>query len=290
MPYFETTDRVRLAYEDHGSGRPVVFLASWTLASDMWEYQLPFLVEEGFRCVLLDRRGHGRSDRPSTGYDLDTLADDVAALIGHLDLRDVTLVGHSAGGAEAARYLARHGEERIAGVAFVSAVLPFLLQTDDNPEGLPGELGEAAVAQFRSDRPRWFADRAQGFFATHLGNDVSPALIDHTMRRCLDTSPIATVAMWRSVFRTDHRASLREITVPALVVHGAADQSALVAMTGRRTAALVPGAVYEEYPTGGHGLYVTHRDRLTADLLGLLARSGARAATATPSALTGSRR
>lgn len=207
--FFTTHDGTSLAYEDYGQGEPVLFLASWALSSDMWEYQIPFLVERGYRCVTLDRRGHGRSERPSTGYDLDTCADDVAALIEHLDLRGVTLVGHSAGGAEAARYLARHGEDRIARVAFVSAVLPFLKRTEDNPEGRPEEGLRA-------------------------------------------------------------RAALREITVPALVVHGAADASALVDLTGRRTAALVPGAVYKEYPTGGHGLFVTHKDALNDDLLAFI--------------------
>lgn len=226
--------------------------------------------------MLLDRRGHGRSDWASTGYDLDTLAGDVATLLERLDLRDVTLVGFSSGGAEVARYLALYGEERIAGVAFVSAVIPFLRRTDDNPNGATLEMSEASVAQFRSDRPKWFTDRSQGYFATHLGNDVSPALVDHTMRRCLDVSPTATVALWRAVSAADHRAGLREIGVPALVVHGGADQSAPVALTGRRTAELVPDAVYEEYPTAGHGLYVTHRDPLNAALLDLLARSEVR--------------
>ncbi|MFC7384001.1 alpha/beta fold hydrolase [Sphaerisporangium rhizosphaerae] len=267
MPFFETADRTRLAYEDYGTGAPIVFAASWALDADMWEYQVPFFVERGYRCVLLDRRGHGRSDRPSGGYDLDTLADDLAALIEHLGLREVTLVGHSTGGAEVARYLARHGEERVARVAFVSAVLPFLMRTEDNPEGAPEELSEAAVGRFLTDRPKWFHDRAQGFFATHLGNDVSPALVGLGVQRCLATSPVATVQIWRASFRADHRAALRAITVPALVVHGAADQSARVEVTGRRTAALVPGCAYKEYPTGGHGIFVTHKDRLNADLL-----------------------
>lgn len=270
VPYFETSDHTRLAYEDYGTGTPIVFAASWVLAGDMWEYQVPFFVEQGYRCVLLDRRGHGRSDRPSDGYDIDTLADDLADLIEHLDLQSATLVGHSTGGAEVARYLARHGEDRVANVTFVSAVLPFLQLTDDNPEGTPEALSEAAVTQFRTDRPRWFADRAQGFFATHLGNDVSPALIDLGVRRCLDTSPMATIALWRSAFRTDHRESLRRITVPTLIVHGTADQSALVEKTGRRTAQLVPGSVYREYPTAGHGLFVTHRDQLNNDILDLV--------------------
>ncbi|MEV7012394.1 alpha/beta hydrolase [Streptosporangium sp. NPDC051022] len=270
MPYFESADGTRLAYEDYGTGAPIVFVASWALSSDMWEYQVPFFVDRGYRCVLLDRRGHGRSDRPSGGYDMDTRADDLATLVEHLDLREITLVGHSAGGAEVARYLARHGEERVARVAFVSAVLPFLKRTDDNPEGAPEAVCKAVIARFQSDRPGWFAQRAQGFYATHLGNDVSPALVDLTMRQCLETSPMATTEVWRSSFHADHREGLRAITVPTLVVHGAADQSAAVEMTGRRTAGLVPGSVYKEYPTGGHGLFVTHRERLNADLLDLI--------------------
>jgi pimeloyl-ACP methyl ester carboxylesterase len=270
MPFFDTPDGTRLSYEDYGTGAPIVLAASWALNADMWEYQVPFFVEQGYRCVLYDRRGHGRSDRPSAGYDLDTLAADLAGLIQHLDLRQVTLVGHSAGGAEVARYLARHGQDRVARVAFVSAVLPFLKQSADNPEGLPEAACEAVIAQFQRDRPKWFSDRAQGFFATHLGNDVSPALIDHTMRQCLSASPMATTQMWRSMFHTDHRAGLREIGVPALIVHGAADQSAIIDVSGRRTARLVPGNVYKEYPTAGHGLFVTHRDALNADILELI--------------------
>jgi non-heme chloroperoxidase len=276
MPFFTGSDGTQLAYEDHGTGRPLVLLAGWTLASDMWEYQVPFLLEAGYRCVLLDRRGHGRSDRPSGGYEMDTLADDVAALVEHLDLRDVTLIGHSMGAAESVRYLARHGEDRVAAVAVVAGGLPYLERTEDNPEGVPLEASEATVAQLRRDRPKWFADRAQGYFATHLFNDVSPALVEDGVRQCLRASPFATVQLWRALFGADNRAGLRAITVPTLVVHGSADQSAPVEMTGRRTAALVPGAVYREYPTAGHGLYVTHRDQLNADLLELLARTGDR--------------
>jgi pimeloyl-ACP methyl ester carboxylesterase len=274
MPHFTTTDGTRLAYEDHdtsgGTGEPIVFVASWVLDTDMWEYQIPYFAERGYRCIALDRRGHGRSDRPSAGYDIDTTGDDLAALLEHLDLTGVTLVGHSFGGAEVARYLARHGEERVARVAFVSAVLPFLKQTDDNPEGLPEAALEATIAQFRTDRPQWFARQAQVWYATHLGNDVSPALIDWTIGKCLSTSPWAATQLFRSMFHADHRAGLREITVPTLVVHGAADTSAPVALTGRRTSQLVPGCRYVEYPTAGHGLFVTHAQQLNAELLELL--------------------
>ncbi|OLT05040.1 arylesterase [Pseudonocardia sp. CNS-004] len=276
MPHFTTTDGTRLAYEDYGtgggSGEPIVFVASWVLDADMWEYQIPFFAERGYRCIALDRRGHGRSDRPPTGYDIDTTADDLAALLEHLDLTGVTLVGHSFGGAEVARYLARHGEDRVARVAFVSAVVPFLKQTDDNPDGLPEAALEATIAQFRTDRPKWFAQQAQVWYATHLGNEVSPALIDWTLGKCLSASPWATTQLFRSMFHADHRAGLREITVPSLVVHGAADTSAPVELTGRRTAHLVPGCRYVEYPTAGHGLFVTHAEQLNAELLELLKR------------------
>ena len=269
MPTFQTADATTLHYEDYGAGRPIVLVASWTLGAPMWEYQVPFLVEHGYRCVLPERRGHGRSGRPAGGYDLDTMADDLAELLDALDLTAITLVGMSAGGGEVARYLQRHGTDRVAGVAFLSAVLPFLEHTPDNPAGLPVELCELAVSQFRSDRPKWFAERAQGYFATHLGNDVSPALIEDSVRQCLSCSPVATVDMWRSAFHTDHRDTLRALELPVLVVHGSADQSAPVELTGRRTAELVPGCDYREYPTAGHGLYVTHRDQLNADLLEL---------------------
>jgi non-heme chloroperoxidase len=267
MPFFETADGTRLAYEDYGAGPPIVFVSAWVLNADMWEYQVPFFAEHGYRCVLPDRRGHGRSDRPGSGYDLDTRADDLATLIGQLDLQEVTLVAHSMGGGEAVRYLARHGEQRIARVAFLAALLPCLKLTEDNPLGLPEAASETMVAQLRTDRPKWFADRAQGYFATHLGNDVSPALIDNEVRRCLSASPVATVEVWRAGFHADHRAALRAITVPALIIHGAADQSAPIDLTSRRTAELVAGCVYKEYPTAGHGLYITHADQVNADVL-----------------------
>ncbi|HEX6501108.1 MAG TPA: alpha/beta hydrolase [Micromonosporaceae bacterium] len=242
MPFFETTDGTRLAYEDYGDGPPIVFVASWALSAEMWEYQVPFFVERGYRCVLPERRGHGRSDRPARGYDLDTRTDDLAALLEHLDLTSATLVGHSAGGAEVANYLARHGTGRVVAAAFVASTLPALKRTADNPVGLPDEACATMIAQLRRDRPKWFADRAQGFFATHLGNDVSPALVEHTLRQCLATAPYALAPVFRSTFESDLRDVLRELTLPVLVAHGTADQSAPVEVTGRRTAELCPAA------------------------------------------------
>ncbi len=267
MPFFETNDGVRLAYEDYGTGEPLVLLASWALGADMWEYQVPFFLRHGYRCVMLDRRGHGRSDRPSTGYDVDTRSDDVAALIGHLGLHGVTLVAQSGGGGEAVRYLARHGQDRVARVALLATTLPFLKLTDDNPEGVPESVLEADLAQLRTDRPRWFADRAQGYFATHLGGNTSPALVDHLIRQCLTASPYATLEVQRQIFHTDHRTDLDRITIPTFIAHGAADQSVPIDVSSRRTAKLVPHSVYKEYPTAGHGLHITHAEQLNADLL-----------------------
>ncbi len=271
MPYFETTDGTRLAYEDYGTGRPVVFNASWTLNADMWERQIPYIAERGYRCIALDRRGHGRSERPSTGYDLDTTADDLAALFEHLDLRDAVLVGHSMGGAEAAHYLARHGEDRVAKVAFVSATLPFLMRTDDNPGGVPEEILIAGVDDLRRDRANWFTRQSQAFFATQLGNAISPAAIEATIQQTMSASPWATVKLMESLVRTDFRDGLRKITIPVLIIHGVADFSANIDLTARRTAELIPGRIYTEYPTAGHGLFLTHADELNDDLLEFIA-------------------
>lgn len=204
MSYFETTtDGTRLAYEDYGTGQPIVFVSSWVLSTDMWEYQIPYFVERGYRCITMDRRGQGRSDRPSTGYDMDTLADDLAALIEHLDLREAILVGFSMGGGEVARYLARHGEERIAKIAFVASTLPFMLQTEDNPAGIPEEILASVLTDLRTDRPGWFARQTQAFYATHLGNTISPAAIEWTVAQCLSASPWATLQLcWNQATTT----------------------------------------------------------------------------------------
>ncbi|WP_405492662.1 alpha/beta fold hydrolase [Nocardia sp. NBC_00511] len=268
MPFFETpTDGTRLAYEDYGSGAPIVFVASWVLNADMWEYQVPFFLDHGYRCVMLDRRGHGRSDRPSSGYDIDTRTDDLAALIELLDLRDITLVAHSAGGGEAARYLSRHGESRVSRVAFLAATLPYLRHTEDNPEGLPEAINESDITQLRTDRPRWFADRAQGYFATHLNNNVSQAMIDAEIRRCQTASPYATVAVRREIFNVDHRPDVTAITLPTLIVHGNADQSVPIEASSHRTAKLIPHSTYKQYPTAGHAIYATHATQFNEDLL-----------------------
>lgn len=270
MFFITPTDGATLAYEDYGTGPSVVFVAGAMLGSDMWEYQLPFFLDRGFRCVTLDRRGHGRSDRPRGGYDLDTTAEDLAALLEHLELTDVTLVGHSTGGAEITRYLARHGESRVARVAFVSAILPFLKLTDDNPAGVPEAVLDDMLHRIRTDRPKWMARQSQLYFAEQFGTEVSPEQADLTYRQCLSTPSWVILKIQEAIFHSDNREALRAITVPVLIVHGDADFSAPIEVTGRRTAELVPSADYREYPNAGHGLYVTHADRLNDELLDFL--------------------
>lgn len=266
--FFTTpTDGTTLAYEEYGTGEPIVFLAGAMLHTDMWEYQIPYFVERGYRCISLDRRGHGRSDRPASGYDIATTSADMGALLDHLDLRGATLVGHSTGGAEIAHYLARQGTERVARVAYVAAILPYLLQAQDNPIGVPEPMLDAMLHDIRTDRPKWLARQSQAYFATHLGNDVSPGQVELTYQQCLSCSPWAMRKIQEAIARCDSREALRSFDIPTLIVHGAADFSAPIDITGRPLAELLPDAVYREYPTGGHGLYVSHADELNADLL-----------------------
>jgi pimeloyl-ACP methyl ester carboxylesterase len=268
MPFIETRDRTRLFYTEGGVGTPVVFVASAWLSSRMWEFQMSNLVDHGLRCVAYDRRGHGRSDWPWNGYDYDTLADDLAALLEQLDLRDVTLVGHSMGGGEVIRYVTRHGASRVRRIALVSATAPFPMLTADNPVAIDRALMEADMAVRTADRPKWFADNAAGFFGIgQPGVSVSPELTQFMIQQCLDCSARAAAAFFLTGFTTDLRAEMRALTLPTLIVHGDHDQQAPIDICGRQSARLVPGSTLAEYANAAHGLFVTHADRLARDLV-----------------------
>jgi non-heme chloroperoxidase len=266
MSYVKTADGTDIYYDDWGDGPPVVFVPAAYLNSQMWEYQRPALVREGLRCIAYDRRGHGRSARPWNGYDYDTLADDLAAVLNFLDLRDVTLVGYSMGSGEVIRYLSRHGSGRVARVVVVAATAPFLGRAHDNPDGVPQEIVRAAIERIRVDRAMWFADNAEPFFA----GAASPELTRWGVRMCLDSTPQSTMDCLEAVSTTDFRSELAAITVPALIIHGDADISAPVHLCGRRIAGIVPNARYIEYAGAPHGLFATHADRLNGDLLDFL--------------------
>lgn len=271
MPFVTAKDGTQLHYEDWGAGRPVVLLGSATMNSRMWEFQAHHLAERGLRCILPDRRGFGRSERPWDGYDYDTLADDLAALIGHLGLRDTTLVGYAIGGGEAVRYLARHGSGQVSRLALVSTTAPFLLRTPDNPDGIDPAVREQVVAAMSADRARYVAEIAVPFFggleATAESLPVSPQLVEWLTQQVLDSSLRASVEITRTLFTEDLRADVRAVDVPTLIIHGDADPSAPVDLCARRTAALIPHSSLTVYEGAAHGLFATHADRLNADLL-----------------------
>lgn len=272
MPYFSTDDGCRLHCRDWGDGDPVVFLSSWSLSSVMWQYQMVELVEHGLRCVAYDRRGHGRSDDPGRGYDYDTLADDLAVLLDTLDLYDVTLVGHSMAGGEIVRYLTRHGDDRIARIALVSPIAPCPLRTDDNPAGFDPSIVESVRDSWKQDITAWVDASADGYVGAGLpGCDVSPGLVDWTKRDLLQTSLCAQIACHRTGVEADLRLELGKIAVPALVIHGDHDETIPAEISGRVCAELIPRASYALYENAPHGLYLTHRDRLTKDLLSFVA-------------------
>jgi pimeloyl-ACP methyl ester carboxylesterase len=267
MPYLNANG-AQLFYRDWGTGRPVVFVTSWALSSVMWQQQMQHFTENGFRAVGYDRRGHGRSDDPGAGYDFDTLADDLAALIEHLDLTDVTLVGHSMGGGEIVRYLTRHGDDRIAKIALVGSTVPCLTRRPDNPNGVPVAATEQLLDRLRLDFGGWIDENAAAFFGDGLpGCEVPQATRDWAVRDLMNVSLNAAIACTALNVGTDFRPELAKITVPALVLHGDHDASAPLELTGRVTAELIPDAELKVYPDTAHAIYLTHADKLNADLL-----------------------
>jgi pimeloyl-ACP methyl ester carboxylesterase len=261
--FIERTDGTALFYRDWGAGKPIVFVASAGLNSAMWAYQMVPLVQAGYRCVAFDRRGHGRSSDPGRGYDFDTLADDLAAVIETLDLRNVTLVGHSMGCGEIVRYLTRHGSGRVARVALLAPTTPFLLQTADNPNGIERTSFEKLRATWLRDYPRWLAENARPFVMPETSEQIVQWAVDMMSQTSLQAVIECNVA----VTETDFRSELPKIDRPVLIVHGTADQSAPIDLTGRVTAKLLPYRDLQVYLGAPHGLFLTHIERLNADLL-----------------------
>ena len=259
----ERDDGTRLFYRDWGRGEPIVFVHSWAVNSDMWGYQMMPLVQAGYRCIAYDRRGHGRSSDPGRGYDYDTLSDDLAALIDALDLHNVTLVGHSMGCGEIIRCYTRHGANRLAKIALLAPVAPFMLKTTDNPDGVDNAFFQATRTAWQRDLPRWIAENTAPFFTP----DTSPQMIQWCVNMLFQASMQAIVESGVAAAETDFRAELARIRTPVLVIHGTADVSAPLALTGQRVAKLIPGSELRVYEGAPHGLFVTHLERVNADLL-----------------------
>lgn len=255
-------DGTRLFHRDWGEGPAVVFAASWALSSEMWAYQVAHLAERGFRCVAFDRRGHGRSDVPAGGYDMDVFADDLAAVIDQLGLRDVALVGHSIGGAEVIRYLGRHGGAKVRKAALVAPMAPYVVKTPDNPYGAPPAYFDTNLAAWSRDFPKWVEDNRKPFFTPQ----TSPAMEQWLVDQLLATPVPVAMATFRAALAKDLRPDLARIDRPLLILHGDKDASAPLEITGRRVAAGVRGAELKVYAGAPHGLFVTHMDQVNADL------------------------
>ena len=264
-------DGAVIYYKDWGSGPVVVFSHGYPLSSDFWEDQMLFLSRHGYRVIAHDRRGFGRSSQPGHGYDYDSFADDLAALVEALDLTDATFVGHSMGGGEVVRYVGRHGEDRVAKVALVSAVPPLMLKTAANPAGISIEAFDSMRAAVQADRAQFFIDVSLPYFNYNRPRaDVSQGIRDSFWRQCMATGILAAFSCIGAFSETDFTEDLKKISVPTLIVHGSDDQIVPIEAAGEAAARLVKPAELLIYEGGSHGLPVTHKDRLNADLLAFL--------------------
>ena len=273
MKFIETTpdalgNSVSLFYEDLGQGKPVVFIHGWPLNHAMWEYQLSELPLHNFRCIAYDRRGFGKSDYPWENYDYDTLADDLKAVLDHLHLTDVTLVGFSMGGGEIARYIGKHGIDKVSKVVLISAVTPFMLKTNGNPEGVDKEVFDEMIESIEKDRPAFIQDFGKQFYGMSLFNEaISEPMLAWNQAQCLMSSHKATTECVHSFSQTDFRDDLLKITVPTLIIHGDADKIVPIEVSGNRTAKMISHAKYIVYEDAPHGLFITEKDKLNTDLI-----------------------
>lgn len=271
MPHITTEDGTQIFYKDWGNGPPVVLSHGWPLNADAWDATALFLATHGFRAVAHDRRGHGRSSQTWHGNDMDTYADDLAAVIDALDLTDIVLVGHSTGGGEVVHYLGRHGSDRVSKVVLVSAVPPLMLRGDDNPEGLPTDVFDAIRAGELADRAQAYRELADGpFFGHNRTQDVSQGIRDAFWTQSMACGHRAAYECITAFSATDFRPDLALIDVPTLIIHGGDDQIVPLKVGGERSARLIDGADLIIYHGSGHGLPDTDRDRLHTDILTFL--------------------
>jgi non-heme chloroperoxidase len=271
MNTITTKDKTQLYFKDwgHPDGKPVVFSHGWPLSADAWDPQMFHLASKGYRCIAHDRRGHGRSSQPWNGNDMDTYADDLAELLKTLDLRDATLVGHSTGGGEVARYIGRHGTARVSKAVLVSAVPPIMAKTPSNPDGIPMEVFDGFRAAYSADRAQFFLDVASGpFFGFNRpGAKVSQGMIQSWWAQGMMTGHKNAYDCIKAFSETDFTNDLQKFDVPTLIIHGDDDQVVPIGASAQKSAKLVKNATLKIYPGGAHGLADTSRERLNADLL-----------------------
>ncbi|MDB5662027.1 MAG: arylesterase [Sphingomonas bacterium] len=273
MPYIETRDSTELYVKDWGSGRPVILLHGWPLTADSWDDHAFALAHAGYRVISYDRRGFGRSAQPWNGYDYDTLSDDLADVIEATGVTDATIVGFSMGGGEVARYMSRHGGRGVVKAGLISSIVPLVIQTDDNPDGVPPATIEGIKAGILADRPAFLTTFLQSFYGVGwITSPVSQEILDWSLTMAMQAGLRPTVACVDAFAKTDFRAELSAFTVPTLLIHGTGDKTVPIDPTARAAVKGIPDAELIEYDGAPHGLLVAARDRVTEDLLRFLAQ------------------
>jgi len=268
MPTITAQDGTQIYFKDWGTGQPVVFSHGWPLSSDAWEDQMNFLADHGFRCVAHDRRGHGRSGQPWNGNDMNTYADDLSALVQALDLQNAIHVGHSTGGGEVARYIGRHGNDRVAKAVLIGAVPPLMLKTANNPGGLPMEAFDQIRAGVHNDRSQFFKDLSAPFYGANRPNSkVSQGLRDSFWIQGMMAGYKAVYDCVKAFSETDFTEDLKKINVPTLILHGDDDQIVPIADSAYLSAKMVKGATLKVVPGAPHGMCSTLKDQINSELL-----------------------
>ncbi|PYN81589.1 MAG: alpha/beta hydrolase [Candidatus Rokuibacteriota bacterium] len=271
MATITTRDGTQIYYKDWGTGQPVVFSHGWPLTADAWEDQMVFLASRGYRCIAHDRRGHGRSSQPWHGNEMDTYADDLAALVEALDLKNAIHVGHSTGGGEVARYIGRHGTKRVAKAVLIGAVPPLMLKTAANPGGLPIEAFDGIRASVLADRSQFFKDLSAPFYgANRPGAKVSQGLRDSFWLQGMQAGFKGALDCIKAFSETDFTKDLGQFDVPTLVLHGDDDQIVPIGASALLSSKLIKNARLEVYKSAPHGMCSTHKDQVNADLLAFI--------------------
>ncbi|WP_159798968.1 alpha/beta fold hydrolase [Flavobacterium sp. MK4S-17] len=280
MPFITTnsvslsgsSEQVKIFYQDIGRGKPVVLIHGWPLNNEMWEYQYNELPKHNIRVISYDRRGFGKSSRPWDGYDYDTFASDLKLVLEELDLTDVTLVGFSMGGGEVARYLSKYNTDgRVTRAALVSAVTPYLLKTDNNPNGMLQEEFDGIREQLEDDRPKFLASFSKSFYGVHLfSQPVSDDFLHRDLMLTLNSAGYATIKSMQAWSSTDFRDDLTKIKIPLLVIHGKADETVPISASAEETVKLVPHAAYIVYDDAPHGLFYTHKNKFNEDIINFI--------------------
>ena len=271
MSIVTTKDGTQIYYKDWGEGQPVVFSHGWPLNANAWDEQLIFLASHGYRAIAHDRRGHGRSSQPWNGNDMDTYADDLAALVETLDLQGAVHVGHSTGGGEVARYIGRHGTKRVSKAVLVGAVTPLMLKTEANPGGLPMEVFDGIRAGVANDRSQFYKDLSAPFYgANRPGSKVSQGLRDQFWLQSMQVGLKGALDCIKAFSETDFTEDLKTFDVPTLFIHGDDDQIVPIGAAALIASKIVKGATLKVYAGAPHGLTATHRDQFNADLLWFL--------------------